>query len=98
MFMIIRYADGSYVEGVIHRLECGTLRATVAGIDDAVEDILFEDGWTSATGDDVTFEFTLQREVDVLMGIIGARESGCAAGGDCVLRRTPGTSGPVLVK
>ena len=97
MFMIIRYADGSYVEGVIHRLECGTLRATVAGIDDAVEYILFEDGWTSETGDDVTFEFTLQREVDVLMGMMGASEPRCAAGGDCVLRRMPGTGGPVLV-
>lgn len=94
--MIICYSNGSRVEGVIHRLERGTLRATVAGIDDAVEYILFEDGWTSETGDDVTFEFTLQREVDVMMGIMGAEEPGCAAGGDCILRRTPGT-GPVLV-
>jgi hypothetical protein len=96
MFMIIRYADGSYVEGVIHRLECGTLRATVAGIDDAVEYILFEDGWTSETGDDVTFEFILQREVDVVTGMMGAGRPGCAAGGDCVLRRMPG-SGPIPV-
>jgi hypothetical protein len=94
--MIVRYSDGSCVEGVIHRLERGTLRATVAGIDDAVEYILFEDGWTSETGDDVTFEFTLPREVDVMMEIMGAREPGCAAGGDCILRRMPGT-GPVLV-
>ena len=97
MFIIIRYSDGSYVEGVIHRLQCGTLRATVAGIDDAVEYILFQDGWTSETGDDVTFEFTPQRDVDVLMGMTGARERQCAAGGDCVLRRMPGTGGPVLV-
>lgn len=96
MFMIIRYADGSYVEGVIHRLECGTLRATVAGIDDAVEYILFEDGWISETGDDVTFEFILQREVDVVTGMMGAGRPGCAAGGDCVLRRMPG-SGPTPV-
>ena len=91
--MIIRYSDGSRVEGVVHRLERGTLRATVAGIDDVVEFILFEDGWTSEMGEGVTFEFTVQREVDVMMG---AGESGCAAGGDCVLRRMPGT-GPVLV-
>jgi hypothetical protein len=91
--MIIRYSDGSCVEGLIHRLERGTLRATVAGIDDAVDFILFEDGWTSERGDDVAFEFTVQREVDVLMG---AGEPECAAGGDCVLRRMPGT-GPVLV-
>src|ERR1039457_4551608 len=97
MFIIIRYSDGSYVEGVIHRLQCGTLRATVAGIDDAVEYILFQDGWTSETGDDVTFEFTPQRDVDVLMGMTGARERQCAAGGDCVLRRMPGTGGPVPV-
>ena len=77
MFMIIRYSDGSYVEGVIHRLERGILRATVAGIDDAVE-------------------FILQREVDVVMGMMRAGEPGCAAGGDCILRRMPGT-GPVLV-
>jgi hypothetical protein len=94
--MIIRYSDGCYVEGVIHRLECGILRATVAGFDDALEYTLFEDGWTSEMGDDVTFEFTAQREVDVTMGMIGAGESGCAAGGDCILRRIPGT-GPVLV-
>jgi hypothetical protein len=95
--MIIRYSDGSCVEGVIHRLECGTLRATVAGSDDAVEYTLFEDGWTSETGNDVTFEFTFQREGDVTMGMMGAREPECAAGGDCVFRRTPGTGAPVLV-
>ena len=91
--MIIRYSDGSRVEGVVHRLERGTLRATVAGIDDVVDFILFEDGWTSEMGEGVTFEFRMQREVDVMMG---AGESECAAGGDCVLRRMPGT-GPVLV-
>jgi hypothetical protein len=68
----------------------------VAGIDDAVEYILFEDGWTSETGDDVTFEFILQREVDVVTGMMGAGRPGCAAGGDCVLRRMPG-SGPTPV-
>jgi hypothetical protein len=91
--MIIRYSDGSWVEGLLHRLERGTLRATVAGIDDAVEYTLFEDGWISELGDDVTFEFTVQREMDVMMG---AGEPGCAAGGNCILRRIPGT-GPVLV-
>jgi hypothetical protein len=91
--MIIRYSDGSWVEGLLHRLERGTLRATVVGIDDAVEYTLFEDGWISELGDDVTFEFTVQREMDVMMG---AGEPGCAAGGNCILRRIPGT-GPVLV-
>jgi hypothetical protein len=97
MFIIIRYSDGSHVEGVVHRLERGTLRATVAGIDDAVEYILFEDGWTSEHGDDVTFEFTVQREAALWSRTTGAREPGCAAGGDCVLRRTAGTGGSVLV-
>jgi hypothetical protein len=97
MVMIIRYSDGSYVEGVIHKLECGILRATVAGIDDAVEYTLFEDRWTSETGDDVTFEFTVQREVDLMMGMMGAGGLGCAAGGECVLRRMPGGSGPIAV-
>jgi hypothetical protein len=45
--MIIRYSDGSWVEGLLHRLERGTLRATVVGIDDAVEYTLFEYGWIS---------------------------------------------------
>ena len=94
--MIIRYSDGSYVEGVIHRLEHGSLRATVAGIDDAVEYTLFDDGWISEHGDDVTFEFTVHREVNVMLGMMGTGEPRCAAGGDCVLRRIPG-SGPVLV-
>jgi hypothetical protein len=95
--MVIRFTDGSSVEGVIHRLECGTLRATVAGVDDAVEYTLFQEGWTSETGEDVTFEFTMQRDVDVVMGMMRASEAECAAGGDCVLRRMPGTGGPVLV-
>ena len=95
--MIVRYFDGTSAEGMIHRLECGRLRATVAGIDDAVEYVLFEGGWTSEAGEDVTFEFTMQREVDAVMGTIRATEAECAAGGDCVLRRMPGTGGPVLV-
>ena len=94
--MIIRYSDGSRVEGLIHRLERGILRATVAGLDDAVEYTLFEDGWTSEMGDGVTFEFTAQREVDLLLATMGAEAQECAAGGGCVLRRMPG-SGPVLV-
>ena len=41
--MVIRYSDGSYVEGVIHRLEGATVRAAVAGLDDAVEYRLMQD-------------------------------------------------------
>lgn len=96
MFMIVRYSDGSHLEGIIHRLERGTLRATVAGLEDAVEYTLIGDGWISERGDGVTFEFTGPRGVDLLLGMIGAGEPGCAAGGDCALRRTPGP-GPVLV-
>jgi hypothetical protein len=81
--MIVRYADGSHVEGVIHSLERGTLRATLAGGDDAVEYTLVGNGWTSETGEDVTFEFA-------------AGGPACAAGGDCILRHIQGT-GPVLV-
>jgi hypothetical protein len=95
--MIIRFTDGSSVEGVIHWLECGKMRATVAGFGDAVEYTLFQGGWTSETGEDVTFEFTMQRDVDVVMGMMRASEAACAAGGDCVLRRMPGTGDPVLV-
>jgi hypothetical protein len=96
MFTIIRYSDGSYVEGVIHRLERGTVRATVAGINDAVEYTLVADAWTSEMGHGVTFEFTMQREVNVCPGMMGAGAPECAAGGDCVLRRMPGP-GPVRV-
>ncbi len=89
MFMIIRYSDGSHLEGVLHKLERGTLRATVAGVDDAVEYTLVEEGWTSERGDGVTFEFIAQRGVDLLLGMIGAEEPRCAAGGDCLFRRRP---------
>jgi hypothetical protein len=89
--MIIRYPDGSYVEGVIQRLERGTLRATLAGVDDAVEYTLVEDEWTSEVGEGVTFEFTMHREADLWLGTIGEGEPVCAAGGDCVLRRMPGS-------
>ena len=89
MFMIVRYSDGSYVEGIIHRLERGSLRATVAGVEYAVEYTLVEEGWTSERGDGVTFEFIAQEGVDLLLGMIGAEEPRCAAGGDCLFRRTP---------
>lgn len=95
--MIVRYSDGSFVEGVVHRLVGSSLRATIAGADDAVEYTLFEDGWTSEMGAGVTFEFMLHREVDLLPETMRAgEEAACAAGGECVFRRMPG-SGPVLV-
>ena len=96
MFMIIRYSDGSYAEGVIHRLVGGSLRATIAGTDDAVEYTLFEDGWTSEAGAGVTFEFILQREVDLLPETMRSGEPSCAVGGECVFRRASG-SDSVLV-
>jgi hypothetical protein len=101
MVMVIRYSDGSYVEGVLHRLAGATLRAAVAGIDDAVEYTLMHDKWISETGLPVTFEFPVEKAMDlcqimprqvmpgqVMPGMIGQLEAGCAAGGDCVLRRT----------
>jgi hypothetical protein len=89
--MIIRYSDGSCMEGVLHRLERGTLRASVSGLNDAIEYHLTGDGWCSETGHVVTFEFTLNREVDIFVGTIGNGEARCAAGGDCVLRRASGS-------
>src|SRR5471030_2420458 len=47
MVMVIRYSDGSFVDAVIHWLDGGTLRAAVAGIDDAVEFTLIENKWIS---------------------------------------------------
>ena len=97
--MVIRYSDGSYVEGVIHRLEGATVRAAVAGIDDAVGYTLIHDKWVSETGLVVTFEFPMEIGIDlfrIMPPMIGERDPRCAAGGDCVLRRTSGScAGPV---
>jgi hypothetical protein len=97
--MVIRYADGSYVDGVIHKLEGGTLRAVVAGLDDAVEFTLVRDEWISESGNAVTFEFPLKsgvRLLDIMPAMIGEGAGHCAAGGDCVLRRAsnPGSGLP----
>jgi hypothetical protein len=89
--MVIRYSDGSYVEAVLHRLEGAILRAAVAGIDDAVEYTLMQNRWISETGLVVTFEFPMEKGMDlcqIMPRMIGQPEAGCAAGGDCVLRRT----------
>ena len=94
MVMVIRYSDGSYAEGVIHRLEGATVRAAVAGLDDAVEYTLMQDQWISEMGLVVTFEFPIVKGKDlfqVMPPMMGQQEAGCAAGGDCVLRRTSGS-------
>jgi hypothetical protein len=89
--MVIRYSDGSYVEGAIHRMDGATLRAAVGGIDDAVEYTLMQNKWISETGLVVTFEFPIETGMDlcqILPRMACQPEAGCAAGGDCVLRRT----------
>ena len=93
MVMVIRYSDGSYVEGVIHGLGGGTVRAAVPGIDDAIDYTLIQNEWTSKTGLVVTFEFPIEKGRDrfqIMQRMIGEREAGCASGGDCVLRPTSG--------
>jgi hypothetical protein len=97
MVMVIRYPDGSYVDGIIRRLEGGTVRAAIAGIDDAVDYTLIQDNWTSEMGLVVTFEFPIEMDrFQFMQRMNGEREAGCAAGGDCVLRRTSGScAGPV---
>jgi len=92
--MVIRYSDGSYVEGVIHRLDGATVRAAVAGLDDVVEYTLMQDKWITEMGLVVTFEFPTEKGKDLFQVMprkIGQHEAGCAAGGDCVLRRAPGS-------
>lgn len=97
--MVIRYSDGSYVEAVLHRLQGATLRAAVAGIDDAVEYTLMQNKWISETGLVVTFEFPIEKGIDLFQitpRMICQPEAGCAAGGDCVLRKTSRScAGPV---
>jgi hypothetical protein len=99
MVMVIRYSDGSYVEGVIHTLEGATVRAAIAGIDDAVEYTLIQDKWISEMGLVVTFEFPIEKGMDlcqIMPRMAGGRVAGCAAGGDCVLRQTSRScAGPV---
>jgi hypothetical protein len=92
--MIIRYSNGSSAEGVMRRVEGGTVRAEVGGVDDAVEYRLIQDQWTSETGVVVTFEFTVDngRDLFQIMPVMtGEEEARCAAGGDCILRRTSGS-------
>jgi hypothetical protein len=93
MVMIIRYSDGSYVEGVIRRLDGGTLRAAVAGLDDAVEYTLMQDKWISETGLVVTLDFPIEKARDrfPIVPLMTCQPEGCAIGGDCVLRRTSGS-------
>jgi hypothetical protein len=85
--MLIRYADGSFVEGMIQRLEGGILWVTAAGLDREVEFLLIDREWVSESGSTVTFEFPVRVSTEIF-DIVGADEDGrCAAGGDCVLRR-----------
>src|ERR1035438_1789155 len=88
--MIIRLANGPYVEGVLHSLNWGTLRASVAGVDDAVEFTLSPSGWTSEAGDVVTFDFTIEREQEIFLGGSEENHAWCAAGGACKLRQPCG--------
>jgi hypothetical protein len=97
--MVIRYCDNSYVEGAIHSLESGIVRATVAFVDDALKYTLIQGRWTSERGAVVTFEFPVERGLNLcriqpsqIMPVnIGEGAAGCAAGGDCALGRMPGS-------
>ena len=97
--MVIRYSDGSFIDGVIHRLEGGTLRAAVTGLDDAVEFRLIRGEWVSDSGNAVTFEFPISIRaelLDILPAASAAEVGHCAVGGDCLLRRMSNTScGPL---
>ena len=98
--MIIRYSDGSYAHGVIHRLTGGTLRAAVAGVEDAIEFRLVHGAWTSDNGVVVSFEFPLETGMEFLQIMpampaisLAETQAHCAAGGDCVLRRLSASAG-----
>ena len=101
--MIIRYSDGSYAHGVIHRLTGGTLRAAVAGVEDAIEFRLIHGAWTSDNGVVVSFEFPIETGMEFLQIMpampampaisLAETQARCAAGGDCVLRRLSASAG-----
>jgi hypothetical protein len=87
--MIIRYSEGFCIEGIIQRIEGDTMRAAVAGHDDAVEYRLIDQQWMSAGGARVTFEFPPQAQIDpfpILPDPFLPRDADCFAGGSCRLR------------
>ena len=91
--MVIRYCDGSYVEGAIQELESGAVRAKVAGALDAVRYTLIHDRWTSDLGAVVTFEFPMERGLNLCQIMPVSTCQGpavCADGGDCALWRMSG--------
>jgi hypothetical protein len=87
--MIIRYSEGYLIEGIIQRIDGDTMRAAVAGHDDAVEYRFIENQWMSAGGAIVTFEFHPQQQIDpfaISPDLSGQADAGCLAGGHCKLR------------
>jgi hypothetical protein len=85
--MLIRYADGSFVEGIIQRLEGGLLWVAVAGLDNDVEFVLVDSEWVSGSGSPVKFEFPVRVSTELFDIVVSDEDGKCAAGGDCVLRR-----------
>jgi hypothetical protein len=85
--MLIRYADGSFVEGMIQRLEGALLWVAVAGLDTEVEFVLVDREWLSESGSAVTFEFPMKVSTELFDIVVSDEDGRCAAGGDCVLRR-----------
>jgi len=85
--MLIRYADGSFVEGTIQRIDGGLLWVSVDGLDNTVEFVLVDREWVSESGSAVTFEFPVKVSTELFDIIVSDEEGKCAAGGDCVLRR-----------
>ena len=83
--MIVRYSDGSFVEGVIKKLEGASLCVEVAGLDKQVCFLLVDGIWRSECGSAVTLEFPSRVSMQFFHSV---DEPGkCAAGGDCVLKR-----------
>jgi hypothetical protein len=85
--MLIRYPDGSFVEGIIQKLQGGLLWVAVAGLDNEVEFVLVDREWVSASGSIVTFEFPVKVSSELFDIVVSEEDGKCAAGGDCVLRK-----------
>jgi hypothetical protein len=95
--MIVRYEDGSMAHAVIYRLTGANLRAAVEGTDDPVDFSLIRGKWITDRGAGVTFEFPIEIGMEFIQTLtdlaLSEEHPGCAAGGECAIRRLAQSGG-----